>query len=342
MGRTHVRIEVGRHYGAPVRRSPPAPITPEAPIAPEAIAPPARHRNPRLGYALAAAAAAMWAVNGSFSRLLIDDGVDPFHLSQLRSTLSFVTLLAVVAIWRPRDLRIERAQIPLLAWLGVAGLAAVHATYFLAIERLDVGVALTIQYLGPLLILIWLRVAHKRHLAPSLWGAVALSAVGAFFVVGAYDVAGIDGLGVLAAFGAATTFAVYLVASERAGHRHAPHTTLTWAFGFATAFWLVVQPPWTFPTEAIDGVEPVLLALGVAFIGTLIPFVLIVTAVRHIPSARAAVVATLEPVLAAIIAWPVLDQALSAPQILGGLIVVAAVVWVQSHRPQLEAESAPA
>jgi threonine/homoserine efflux transporter RhtA len=53
------------------------------------------------------------------------------------------------------------------------------------------------------------------------------------------------------------------------------------------------------------------------------------------------VVATLEPVLAAIIAWPVLDQALAAPQIAGVVVVVCAVIWVQSHRPQLEAEQAP-
>jgi threonine/homoserine efflux transporter RhtA len=46
-------------------------------------------------------------------------------------------------------------------------------------------------------------------------------------------------------------------------------------------------------------------------------------------------------VLAAIIAWPVLDQALAAPQIAGVVVVVCAVVWVQSHRPQMDLERAP-
>ena len=67
---------------------------------------------------------------------------------------------------------------------------------------------------------------------------------------------------------------------------------------------------------------------------------LIVAAVRHIPAPRAAVVAPLEPVLAAILAWPILDQALEAPQIAGICIVVAAVIWVQSHRP-VSNEAAP-
>jgi drug/metabolite transporter (DMT)-like permease len=312
---------------------------PDAP--PVGAARPAVVRSPRFGYALAAIAASMWAFNGSFARLLIDDGVSAFHLSEMRSALSFVLLAGWLALTNRDQLRIRRDEVRALAWLGIGGLALVHATYFLAIERLDVGVALTIQYLGPLLILLWLRVLHGRRMAPSLWAAVALSVVGSFLVVRAYDTAGLDAIGLLFAFCAAITFAVYMVAAERAGRGHSPATTLSWGFGFATLFWLVVRPPWTFPFEAFAEPRNLALGLGVALVGTLIPFILIVTAVRHIPAPRAAVVATLEPVLAAMIAWPVLDQALDGPQIAGIVVVVCAVVWVQSHRPELEAEMAP-
>lgn len=62
---------------------------------------------------------------------------------------------------------------------------------------------------------------------------------------------------------------------------------------------------------------------------------------RHVPASRAAVVAALEPVLAALFAWLIHDEALAAVQLAGGLIVVASVAWVQSHRPDA-AEAAPA
>ena len=312
---------------------------PDAP--PIGAARPALKRSPRFGYALAAIAAAMWAFNGSLARLLIDDGVSPLHLSEMRSALSFALLAGWLAIANRDRLRVRRSEIPDLVWLGIGGLAMVHVTYFLAIERLDVGVALTIQYLGPLLILLWLRVFHGRRMAPSLWGAVALSAVGSFLVVGAYDTEGVDGIGLLFAFGAAITFGIYMVSAERAGRGHHPATTLTYGFGFATLFWLVVRPPWTFPFDVFADPGNLALGLGVALVGTLIPFILIVTAVRHIPAPRAGVIATLEPVLAAIIAWPVLDQVLAAPQIAGVVVVVCAVIWVQTHRPELEAEAAP-
>ena len=298
-------------------------------------------KSPRLGYALAAIAATMWAVNGSLARLLLDEGVEPLHLSQIRATISFLCLLVFLAAFRREDLRVERRHVPALAWLGIGGLAMVQSTYFFAIERLDVGVALAIQYTGPLLLLLYLRFFKRQPLAPSLWGAVALSAIGSFFVVQAYDASGIDGIGIAWAVLAAIFFAVYLVLSENAGARHKPHTTLTWAFGFTTLFWLVIKPPWTFPFALFEDAGNVLLALGVAIVGTLVPFVLIVTAVRHIPAARAAVIATLEPVLAAILAWPILDQALEAPQIAGIVIVVAAVIWVQSHRPAAHPDQPP-
>jgi drug/metabolite transporter (DMT)-like permease len=301
-----------------------------------------RPRHSRLGYALAASAATMWALNGSLSRLLLDDGVSALRLAELRGVLSFVMLAAALAIARPRLLRIRRQDIPRLAFLGIVGLAGVHATYFFAISRLDVGVALVIQYLGPLILLLWLRLVLRRQLQRSLWGAAVLSVIGCFLVVQAWNPGAIDGLGLLAAFGAAITFAIYLYSSEQAGHRYEPVTTLVWGFGFASLFWLVVQPPWSFPFAEFTSAENIALGLGVAVIGTLLPFVCIVAALRHVPASRAAVVATLEPVLAAIIAWPVLGQDLDVAQIAGGLIVVGAVVWVQIQRPAGEEEAAPA
>jgi drug/metabolite transporter (DMT)-like permease len=298
-------------------------------------------RRPARGYALATLAATLWALNGSMSRTLLDDGVSAWRLSEMRSAGSWLILLLALAFFRRDLLKVERRDLPALAFLGVCGLAAVHAAYFLAIDRLQIGAALTIQYLAPLLVLLWLWLFHGRRMAPALWGAVALSVVGCFLVVRAYDAASLDGLGVAAAFASAVTFAIYMVGSERAGHHHAPVTTLVWAFGFASVLWALVVPWWSFPFEKFDSPENALLGLGVIVVGTLLPFVLIVAAVRHIPASRAAVVATLEPVLGAVFAWLLKDEALAAVQIVGGALVLAAVAWVQLQRPDVAAEAVP-
>ena len=298
---------------------------------------PAKSRNPARGYLLVAIGAAMFALGGNLARYMLDDGVSALRLSQLRSAGSLVLLAAALALSRPELMRVRRADLPQLAFLGICGLALVHATYYAAIDRLEIGVALVIQYMAPLLLLVWLRFAHGRRLARSLWGAVALAIAGCALVVRAYDPGALDGLGVLYALGAMVTFAIYMVASERAGQRYESPTTLLWAFAFASVLWAVVQPWWSFPFAKVDP----WLGLGVIVVGTLLPFICVVAALRHLPAPRAAIAATLEPVLGAIFAWWLHDERLAGVQLVGGALVLGAVLWVQSRRPDLEAELAP-
>jgi drug/metabolite transporter (DMT)-like permease len=299
-------------------------------------------RSAARGYALAASAAALWALHGSLSRYLLDDGVDAYQLSELRSGGSFLILLAVLALWRAPLLRVERADVALFAFLGIAGLALVHAAYYTAIDHLNVGPALTIQYLAPLIVLLWLWLFHGRRLQPSLWGALALSVLGCFLVVKAYDYDALDGYGVGAALVSAFAFAIYMVSSERAGQHYPAATTLVWGFGFATLFWTFAQPWWSFPWDVVSTPRNALLGAAVILAGTLVPFLLMVTALRHIPAPRAAIIATLEPVLGAMFEWFIRGTKLDAVQIAGGFAVVAAVIWVQSQSPDLQQESAPA
>ena len=295
----------------------------------------------RLGYALAAAAATLWAINASIAEMLMDRGLGWEHLSELRVLGGFVILAGGLALFRRDLLKVERHQVRELAFLGFFALAPVQATYFLAIDRLDIGVAVTIQYLAPLIVLLWLRLWLKRRIATGLWYAVALSVLGCFFVVEAYDAGSLDALGVVVAFASAFTFAGYMVGSERAGRHHSPFTTLAYGFGFATLAWSVARPWWNYPIDELSSARDALLALAVIVVGTLLPFLAMVAALRYIPAPRAGVVATLEPVLAALFAWLLVGESLAALQVGGMALVVTAVVWVQSHRPDLEAEAAP-
>jgi drug/metabolite transporter (DMT)-like permease len=105
----------------------------------------------------------------------------------------------------------------------------------------------------------------------------------------------------------------------------------------------VVQPWWSFPWDVLGAdLGNVALGLAVVLVGTLLPFGLMVSALRHIPAARAAIVATLEPVLGAAFEWFIRGTKIDGVQILGGFAVVLAVIWVQSQSPDLQQESAPA
>jgi len=162
-----------------------------------------------LGYAMVLSGAALFAVNGVVAKVALASGLSSLRLTEVRITGAAVGLMTVLALTRPRILRVTRRELPFLAVFGIGGLAFVQWLYFLAIHRLEIGIALLIQYLAPLLVALWVRFVVHRPVRPRLWVALALSLTGLALVVQIWrgSDTGLDGLGVIAALGGAFAFA---------------------------------------------------------------------------------------------------------------------------------------
>jgi drug/metabolite transporter (DMT)-like permease len=210
--------------------------------------------------------------------------------------------------------------------------AAVNLSYYLAIDHLPVGVAVSLQYTGPAMVLAVTALAGSapRH-GRLAWLAAGITLAGAVLVSRALEgLGGLDVPGVAAGLASAVTFAAYLLTAELAGRRGAhPATTLLWGFLTAVAIWSLVAPWWSWPLEALGDPGVALAVAGVGVVGTLVPFALAVGAVRVISAATAGIAATSEPLFAAAFAWVLLGQRLAPPQLAGGALVVAGVVLAQ-------------
>ncbi len=300
-------------------------------------APPEPH--PLLGYAMVLTAATLWAVNGTVSKIILDTGVSSPRLTEVRSTGAFLGLAAAVALLNPRSLRISRRELPLLAVFGVCGLAFVQWFYFAAIHRIAIGVALLIQYLAPLIVALWARFAMHRPVRRRIWAALALALVGLSFVLELWSGFELDGLGVAASLLAAASYAAYVLLAEREVGRRDPISLTTYGFLFATLFWALVQPWWSFPFGELDDAAgaawslPVwaLIAWMIA-LGTILPFGLMIAALRFVSAPRASIIAMLEPVAATVVAWLWLGETLGPAQLGGGALVLAGIVLAQSAR----------
>jgi len=293
------------------------------------------------GYLLAVLAAILFCGNGAMSRLLLDDGMPAVRLSGLRVLITFVALLAWLAATDRHGLSARKKDLPRLVGFGIGGLALVNLGYFIAIERLGVGVGLTLEYMGPILLLVWLRVRYRRDVPPRVWAAAALALLGCFLVVEGWKLGSLDLFGLAGGLSAAVGFAVYAWGAERSGHSYRPGTTLLYFSGAATIFWLIATPPWTYSWTALSSPANIGAAAYVGLVGTLGGFACAFAAVQRIPAARASVVMTLEPALAALIAWPALGEVLSPTQIIGGAVVLTAVMWIQGQRQAGPEEQAP-
>jgi len=295
----------------------------------------------RKGYLFAVLAALLFCGNGATSRLLLDDGMTAGELSELRAAATFLCLLGWALLRNRGAIKVPRADVSWLLWFGLVGIALTNVAYFVAIRRLGVGVGLTLEYLGPILLLCWLRVRYQRTVSTRVWLAALLAFVGCMLVVRGWEFEQLDFVGVSAGLLAAVGFATYAWGAERSGHSHSPLTTLLWFSGVTTALWLVVVPPTSIHFESLGSPSHIGALAYVCIAGTLGGFAAAFTAVRFIPAARAAVVMTLEPALAALIAWPALGETLAPIQIAGGAVVLTAVAWIQIQRQAGPEEQAP-
>jgi drug/metabolite transporter (DMT)-like permease len=303
-------------------------------------------RRPVLGYAMVWTAAALFAVNGTVSKVVLDSvGLSTVELTQARSIGAFLGFALVLALSRPRTFRVGRRELLYLALFGVTGVAFVQWLYFVAIHRLPIGIALLIQYLAPLLVALWARYVLHERVRRRIWLALVLALAGLSLIVQVWSGGlALDGVGVAAALAGAGAYALYILMAEHAVERRDPISVACYGFGFAALFWFAVQPLWAFPAGRLGdrasllgnlseiAVPAWLLVSFVVVAGTMASFGLIVTALRHVPATRVGIIAMLEPVAASVVAWAWLGEALGTEQLAGGAIVLAAIVLAQTAR----------
>lgn len=303
-----------------------------------------RNRRPLVGYAMVTSAALLFALNGTVSKVVLSSGIGPLELTQVRATGALLGFALALAVLNRPSLRVRPRELVYLAVFGVAGVAMVQWLYFVSIQRLPIGIALLLEYLAPILVALWAWAVMHQPVRRRIWAALGLALVGLSLVVEVWSGISLDGLGIAAALSAAVAYAVYVLMAEHAVGEREPASLLCYGFGFAALFWALVQPFWRFPAGRLDDHVSLLgrlsewalpvwvLMLFVVVVGTIITFLLVTAALRHISATRVAIIAMLEPVVAGIVAFAWLGESFGALQLVGGGIVLAGIVLAQTAR----------
>jgi len=291
---------------------------------------PSSEAIPLSGYLCVVMAALLWAVSGSSAKFLFQQGITPPELVQLRATLSVPCLLAWLVVFDRRLLRIERRDILYFAILGVAGMAMVQITYFYAISKIQVAVAILLEYLAPAFIAIYAVVFARERLTRASLMAIIGSTAGCYLAVGAYnmDLLAMNALGIAMGVLSGVAFALSSIMGERGMRRYDPRTVLFYTTLFAALFWNVAHPPFKAFVKPDSWVEWGWVCY-IAFLGTALPYALYFQGINTIRATRASVTAMLEPISAAFIAYIFLGEHFEPLQLMGGGVVIASVVLLQ-------------
>jgi drug/metabolite transporter (DMT)-like permease len=302
-----------------------------------------RRPRPALGYAATIGAAALFGFNGTVSTLALDAGLPPTRLTALRCAGAALGLLAVLAIGSPGRLRLRLRDVPFLAVFGIVGVAATQYLYYVAIGRLPVGIALVFEMTAPVFIALYVRLVRRERVRRTIWVALLLSLTGLAFVAEVWEGGGsLDPLGVAAGLAAALCLATYYLMGQRGTTVRDPVTLTFWAFLAAALFWSAAAPWWRFDARILGRSVAVpvggahlplwVLVLWIAVLGALVPFWLSIAALPHLSPTTAGLVATVEPVFAAAVAWLALGQVLTGWQVAGGVVVLSGIALAQTAR----------
>jgi inner membrane transporter RhtA len=237
----------------------------------------------------------------------------------------------LLLVLRPPVRSWRRNQWTAAALLGVA-LAGMNVIFYLSLDRVPLGVAVTVEFTGPLL----LALVQTRRLVDLLWAVLAGAGVA---ILGLQAANGdVQTLGLVLAFVAGLFWAAYILASARVGRLVSGIDGLA----VALACGAVIVAPFGVSGASGIGSQPSLLlwASLVALLSTIIPYGLELTALRRIPTRVFGVLMSLQPAAAALAGLLILDQTLGAPELaaLGMVTLASAGVTLMSRTPPVAPE----
>ncbi|MGL4725879.1 MAG: threonine/homoserine exporter RhtA [Scandinavium sp.] len=233
-------------------------------------------------------------------------------VTALRLALGTLILVCVFKPWRLRFTAEQR--VPLLLY-GLS-LGAMNYLFYLSIQRIPLGVAVALEFTGPLAVALF----GSRRPVDFLW--VALAVLGLWFLLPlGQNIAHVDLTGAALALGAGTCWAVYILTGQRAGEEHGPATVAMGSLIAAVVF---------VPIGALQAGDVLWqwsilpLGLGIAILSTALPYSLEMIALTRLPTRTFGTLMSLEPALAAVSGMIFLGETLTGTQTLALLAIIAA------------------
>jgi len=281
------------------------------------------------GFFLAIIAAVFWGVSGTFAQFLFQQrGVNVDWLITLRMLISGSILLLIATFIEKCNLwsiwKNKRDALQLLVF-SFTGMLAVQYTYFAAIKHSNAATATVLQYVGPVIIAVYLAFKYKRIPKPIEFTAIALAILGTFLLVthGDIDSLTISGMALFFGIASAVSLAVYTLQPIRLLAKYKSSLIIGWGMLLGGMGFILIKAP-----VSIEGIWDIQAYFYTAFIvlfGTLIAFYAYLTAVKIIGGQKTSLLASAEPLSATIMAVLWLNVSFSGMDWLGSFCIVSTI-----------------
>lgn len=272
--------------------------------------------------------AAMWGCIGLFSRPLLSAGFSTGNVVVIRNFGGMVLLLLWFSLRDRSVLPIKPRHLPIFFGTGVCCILFFALCYFRCQQLCSLAVSAILLYMSPaIVVLLSVPVLHERITRRKLI-ALVLALLGCSFVTGIWSGGGtVTAAGVLFGLGSALFYALYSIISPFGLRHYRPFTVVVWTFifsGLGSLFFL----DWEGMKSGFAAQPALLLcALGLMLVATALPFLLYTRGLSEVESSRAAILASVEPVVASLVGIAVFHESATAG-VLPGLACILACVYL--------------
>jgi drug/metabolite transporter (DMT)-like permease len=296
-----------------------------------------QHRSTGAGLGLALLSAVTFSTSGTFARSLIDAGWSAEAAVAARVGVAALLLAVPAALSLRGNWHVLRRNLGMIGAFGLLAVAGAQACFFNAVQYLPIGVALLLEYLGIILVVGWMWVAHGQRPRRLTVAGAATAVLGLVLVL---DLAGgrLDPVGVLWGMGAGIGLAAYFVLSAR-GDGDLPSMAMAsggmavgggalLALGAAGA--LPLHAPFGEVQLAGHRTSWLVPIVGLSLVAAVVSYVAGIGAARILGARLSSFVGLTEVVFGFLVAWLVLGELPTAVQLLGGAFIVAGVALVRA------------
>jgi drug/metabolite transporter (DMT)-like permease len=292
-----------------------------------------------VGLGFAVFSAVTFGGSGPFAKALIGAGVSPEQAAWLRILGAAALLVPLMLVFRGRSgLRAAGGSWKSLVLYGLTGIAGCQTLFFVAASRLPVGVALMLEFSGPVLVVLWLKFGQKVAVPRSAAVGVSIAVVGLATVAEIWSGLRIDLVGLLAGLGAAACQATYFILIDKLTGAADPLVMTAVGSVVGAVVLTVISAPWTVPWHVLVDSVAIghrhapgwLLATWLVVVSTVVAYLAGAAAVQRLSAAVGGAVAYVEVVAACIFALVLLGELLTTNQIIGGVIVLAGAFVAQA------------
>jgi drug/metabolite transporter (DMT)-like permease len=284
----------------------------------------------RLAYLFIVIGASLWGFIGIFVKYLYDIGFTPTQVVSIRVFVTALTLVVVVYFKNRKLFKIKPSDSKYFVGTGIFSILFFNWCMFSAIKETSISIAAILLYTAPAFVTIFSRILFKEWLTKRKVAALFITFVGCSFVIGVFPHANgsVSLYGLILGLGSGLFYSLYSIFGKFALRKYDSLTVTVYTFVFAAIAIIPFSGLWSMLPLLLNS-KAWLSIFGLSILSTVLAFILYTKGLSAVESSRASIIATVEPVIAALSSLLIFHEKLNPWQYFGIILVIIAVIIVQ-------------